>query len=212
MNTEYAILKQHFDKLLVGGFSGTGLEGIRDVYERMFNRRINLYDVYQTNLRFNHNPVGSIITLVGPDLKDDDPEIPEGFMPYEKGIGLVSLMSDDILKGVRSEDANWYSNAVYKAIDSVISKDPFYGGDMAARNNPHTAFLRLAPFYFTYHHLDSCAPSAIDYDVLHNLVEKYITTDDIDKIIDTVKKDKYTTEEEGIYYTMSAHNSIECIF
>lgn len=212
MITEYAILKQHFDRIISCGFSGNGLESIRDVYEHMFNKRINLYDVYQTNFRFQANPIGNIITLVGPDQNDEN-YLPEGFIPCNKTVSFVNIVSDSILKGVREEDAEWYTNFVYTSIDTVISKDSFYGNDREARCNPHVAFLRLAPLYFTYHHLASCAPSAINYDVFKNIIEKYITTgDNIDRIFSRMHNDRYSTEEEVIYYTMTDHNTIECIF
>ena len=59
--TGYAVLKKHFDRLFVGGYPGNGFEPIRTVYETAFDRKINLFDVYHTELWCAHNSIISII-------------------------------------------------------------------------------------------------------------------------------------------------------
>ena len=114
MTTNYENMKIHFDKLIKGGYpTSHGLESIRSVYEDTFNRKINLYDVYQTDLKVSTNPVGGLITLIGPD----DDTLPEGFIMNEDGkVYYVKQFTNDIMKDIDFKELKAYTNCTFHHI------------------------------------------------------------------------------------------------
>ena len=108
MTTNYENMKNHFDKLIKGGYpTSHGLESIRSVYEDAFNKKINLYDVYQTNLKVSTNPVGGLITLIGP-YNDN---LPEGFIMNEDGkVYYVKQFTNDIMKDIDKDALKKYKS------------------------------------------------------------------------------------------------------
>lgn len=206
MTTDYAIIKEHFDRLFIGGYPySNGLEPIRDVYEQMFDRKINLYDVYKTDFtKFRNNPTDSITTLVGPEPNESE-NFPDGFIPCRNSITFVNVLPESIFKGIDQDQASWYINSIYNCIDAIVSKDSFYGY-RSARNNPHTAFLRLIPIYLTYHHVLDCASYLIDDEIFQDIIDRDVTNENL---LEQLKNSKYSTIEEEIYSMLTDKNKIQ---
>lgn len=206
-NTEYAILKHHFDRLIFSSSIGTGLEPIRDTYEVAFGMKIHQFDIYQTQLKSSRNPINAIVTLVGPE---QERTVPTGIISSANDICSVSVFWDDIFKGIRSEDGPSYINTVYHAMDNVVMMDRFYASDIVARENPHMTFIKACPFYFTYHHIKESLNHLLDEKVFIELLEKYIANpDDVGEIMKSISTRKYSADPEVIYSTMTCNGTIE---
>lgn len=206
-NTEYAVLKKHFDKLIYGAGYPGGLEPIRDTYERAFNIKINLYDVYQTNSKFYRNPLNGIITLIGPKSNN---VIPSGIIPCNNDVFSVNVFDEDIFKDSDSIDAESYIYDVYKSMKNVVEMDTFYSCDSKARENPYLAFIKCCPLYFTFHHIKDTKPELLKKDVFIDLIEKYIVVaSDSNAIYESMLSTKYSTDIDIIYNTITAKNTVE---
>jgi len=216
MNTAYGALKHHFNKLLMGGYqSNNGLEPIRDVYEKAFDIKINLFDVYQTQIRDSHNPVGAICTLLGPEPEsEDEKDIPTGILWEEQTNGLISVntFSDEILKGINEDTARWYISRVYKSMLDVVQYDQFYKSDMIARNNPYMTFVKCVPLYFTFHHVAECIPRMYNRDIFRDLIEKYTYAGDTTELIlSSLENSSYTEDVTQIYSIVSAKGKADLL-
>lgn len=208
MNTPYASLKSHFNKLLIGGYqSSNGLEPVRDVYADAFERKINLFDIYQTEIDDKNNAINSICTLLGPEPDDDD-EIPTGIVWENRGNRLcaVNVFSNDILKGINTDEmAKWYIGHVYESMLDVVQQDFFYKPDKIARKNPYMTFVKFVPLYFTFHHVAECIPEMYKREIFRDLIDKYTYAGDTaDLIISSLENTEYTTDISGIYNTVTA--------
>lgn len=208
MKTQYTVLKEHFDRLINGGFPySNSLEPIRDTYEEMFERKINLYDVYQTPIKISTNPINGIITLIGPE----DDELKEGIMPNDRDIVSVNVMPESILKGISEDMSSWYINKVYKSIQNVVMVDRFFIKSPHARlvDNPFIVFTKCISFYLTFHHIKDSAPEAFDENIFKDILCKYIALDDIDvdKIYESTNSNKYTDDVNRIYLIMTANGT-----
>lgn len=216
MTTQYAVLKHHFDKLLFGGYpNNTGLEPIRDVYQRAFNKPINMHDVYATQLKVSSNPLSEIITLVGPDDDNDDESIdlgyPTGIMPSSQGIVHVSIFDDSILKGLSGTSAKWYAKAVHDTMLDIVAVDRFYKNKWCRGEHPYMQFIKAVPLYFTFHHIKECVPSVLnDTETFKDILEKYYICDDNTmKVYESLMERKYSEDVEDIINTLSCKNTVE---
>ena len=208
--TNYIALKEHFDRLIIGShYHSNGLEQIRDVYRYAFGQKIHIYDVYQTSLRERNNCINKIISLVGP--ANDD--IKTGIIPCLDDIACVNIFNNDYFKGITTENIDDYVIDVYIAMTNVMIADPMYNvSDAIARANPYCAFIKLCPFYFTYHHILDTNPDIIGYcKSFRNILEKYIckNDEDIDKVLESICTRKFSSDFEDIYSTMTCNNTVE---
>lgn len=205
--TGYAVLKKHFDKLFVGGYPGNGFEPIRTVYETAFDRKINLFDVYQTDLRCAHNPVNGIITLVGPD----EGETPYGTMMCNDSIVHVCVISEDFLKGISAEGFKEYVNFVYNSMHNIVVRDRFYWTDEDARANAYVSFIKCVPFYFTWHHCKTHLQHIFQVEPFKELMEKFILSDEEEesKVFESLKSAKYSEDPCIIYRTMTCAGTVD---
>ena len=209
--TGYAVLKTHFDKLFVGGYPGNGLEQLRDVYQFAFNTKINLFDIYQTNLRVGNNPISKIVTLVGP--ANDD--IKRGIIPCIDSVNCVSVFDKNYLRGLTEDNIASYVKAVYMAMDNIMCADPLYNiPDGTVIDNPYLIFLRCCPFYFTYHHILHVDPDMIYRcnDIFIDWLERRAICDSVEeaqKVLESMATTKYSTTFEGIYSTLTCKNTVQ---
>lgn len=203
----YAVLKQHFDKLIKGGHpTSSGLEPIRDTYETSFNTKINLYDVYKSRIGVSTNPIGSIVSLVGPEA-----DLTTGIMLSNNEIVCVNQFPSDILRGLDSSDT-WYIRYVYDAISSIMSMDRFNLPDSMALDNPYITMIKALPLYFTFYHVKESAPLLMDASesAFKDIIEKYVVYgDDVATLYDSLNTRKYTQDFETAYAILTVNNSIE---
>ena len=211
-NNDYSILKQHFDKLIYGGGYpiNNGLEPIRDSYERAFNRKINLFDVYETKFRLHTNPLSGIVTLVGPEQDD----VPSGIIGCYNNVFSVNILPDSIFRGINPENGFEYINTVYNAMENVVQMDTFHVSDTMAWRNPYLVFIKCCPFYFTYHHIRDSQPQLMDDYIFKKFLERYIVAndEDIDVVYDSVKNSKFSADSDIIYKTMTVGNKVELLY
>lgn len=212
--TGYAVLKKHFDRLFVGGYPGNGFEPIRTVYETAFDRKINLFDVYQTELKCAHNPISAIITLVGPT--SDDSILSTGKIMCDNSVVYVESLSDSILKGIDKDDFDGYVNFVYQCMREVVHMDRFYAAsDEEARRNPYVAFVKCIPMYFTFHHIKEHVSSDVfSLNPFKELMDKYILADEelTPKVLESLNNTKYSEDPCLIYRAMTCANTIELFY
>lgn len=212
MDTEYLVLKKHFDKLIKGGFpQSNSLEPIRDNFARAFGRQINLFDVYRDPVNCKHNPIHGIVTLIGPSDKIDEYELPEGIMADGRDISFVSVISEDIFKGFsNSSEKASYAASVYDAMYRICQLDRFWLPDEHARINPYPTVVKCLPLYLTYNHVRECV--GIDDELnesFENLLEKYIVTDGADKVMESLASSKFSADCDDIYSIMTCKRSVD---
>lgn len=218
MKTHYAILKHHFDKLLFGGYpNNTGLEPIRDVYEKAYNCPINMYDIYSSTLSLSSNPINQIISLVGSDETDDEETdnlgIPSGIMHNNNnGIAHVSVFDTDIFKGLTGSSARYYAEKVHDTMYDIIMLDKFYENRKYRVKHPYMSFIKAVPLYFSFHHIKECVPCVLDDDkTFMNILEKYYICDEegTKKVYNSLMESKYSEQIEDIISTVFCKNTIE---
>lgn len=211
--TKYSILKEHFDKLILGGYpQSTGLEPIRSTYENAFNMNINRQDVYQTKFNIPTNPIKGIITLLGPNPKDDT-DIPTGLIGMdESNVYYITHFTNDILK-VTDEYAKNYIRNVFEAMRFIMEFDQFCINPFKhASNNPYIATIYAYPFYFTFQHIRTCFPHLIDHDEFFNILEQYyMDSEFIPEVLKSLKENKYSDDTEVIHSLISCKNTIPII-
>lgn len=211
MTTNYENMKIHFDKLIKGGYPPShGLEPIRSVYEDTFNMKINLYDVYQTDLKVSTNPVGGLITLIGP-YNDN---LPEGFIMNEDGkVYYVKQFTNDIMKDIDKDALKEYTNCVFYCMREIVEFDAFkVGNERFASYNPYLVTVFAYPLYFTFHHIKSCFPTLLDTDLFIDIIEKhYMDTEYAASVLNSLNDHKYTTDPNKIYNIMTCGNTIPII-
>lgn len=208
--TGYAALKSHFDKLFVGGYSGNGLEQIRDVYSYAFGTKVHLYDIFQTPLRVYNNAVNKIVTLIGPENDD----LKTGIIPCLDSLDCVSIFSNEYLKGLTKENIDQYVIEVYTSMNNVMVADHLFNvSDSIARDNPYCAFLKCCPFYFTYHHIKYVAPDLVyQCKAFESILEKYICdSEDVHKVLESISTSKYNPEFEDIYAIMTCSGTVDIL-
>lgn len=210
MTTNYENMKIHFDKLIKGGYpTSHGLESIRSVYEDTFNRKINLYDVYQTDLKVSTNPVGGLITLIGPN----DDTLPEGFIMNEDGkVYYVKQFTNDIMKDIDFKELKAYTNCIFYIMRDIVEFDAFKMGERFACTSPYLCTVYAYPLYFTFHHIRDCFPALLDTDLFMDIMEKhYMDMEDIPTVLNSLNDHKYTTDPNKIYNIMTCGNTIPII-
>lgn len=211
--TKYSILKEHFDKLILGGYpQSTGLEPIRSTYENTFNMNINRQDVYQTKFNISTNPIKGIITLIGPEPKDGN-DIPTGLIGMdENNVFYISHFTNDILKP-SDEYAKSYIRSVFEAMRQITEFDQFCVNPFKnASIHPYVATLYAYPFYFTFQHIRTALPHLIDHDEFFNILEQYyMDSEFIPDVLKSLKENKYSDDTEVIYSLMSCKNTISII-
>jgi len=207
--TGYFVLKDHFDKLLLGGYPGNGLEQIKDTYQFAFGTKIHLYDVYQTNLRVMNNPINKIITLVGPD----NPDLKMGIIPCLDDMNCVSVFDKEYFMGLTTESINDYAMQVYSAMVTIVSADHLFSlvDPISRMSSPYSSFLNFCPLYFTFHHIKTVAPDLMcDCNTFISILDRYTCNEeDAEKILDFLYKSKYSPCFEDIYSAMTCNNTVE---
>lgn len=206
--TGYAVMKQHFDKIMTTG-TPNPLAQIKDTYEFAFGTKIHMYDVYETSVRLPNNPITKIVTLVG----EKDDSIKTGIIPCLNDICVVDICDKDYFKGVNEENVDEYIMHIYRAMFNIMIANPLFSmHDKIARDNPYIAFLKICPFYFTYHHTRSVYGKSSDREIFKELLEKFIcNTDDISDIMESMISNKYSSDFEDIYRTMTCNGKIEIL-
>lgn len=210
--TAYAKLKDHFDKLVLGGYpKNTRLEPIRTTYEDMFDMRIDRQDVYETKLLIPSNPISSIITLVGPETDSNDNCIPTGLIgSNESNVHYINhFTSDSFMDNEESNEK--YIKEVFRIMYDIMEYDRFaINLYKNIPSNPYVCTLSTYPFYFTYHHAKEVYPNLITSKVFYELLEKYYVDEkDLqDKLMDSLYNSKYTPDTERIYSIMTCKNTI----
>ena len=211
--TKYCILKDHFDKLILGGYpQSTGLEPIRSTYENAFNMNINRQDVYQTKFNISTNPIKGIITLLGPNPKDGE-YIPTGLIGMdENNVFYVTHFTNDILKA-SDEYAKSYIRDVFETMRNIVGFDSFCIDPFKhANNNPYIATVYAYPIYFTFQHIKKALPHLMDHDEFFNIMEQYyMDSEFIPDVLKSLKENKYSDDPEIIYSIMSCKNTVPII-
>ena len=211
--TKYCILKDHFDKLILGGYpQSTGLEPIRSTYENAFNMNINRQDVYQTKFNISTNPIKGIITLLGPNPKDGE-YIPTGLIGMdENNVFYVTHFTNDILKA-SDEYAKSYIRDVFETMRNIVEFDSFCINSFKhASNNPYIATVYAYPIYITFQHIKKALPHLMDHDEFFNIMEQYyMDSEFIPDVLKSLKENKYSDDPEIIYSIMSCKNTVPII-
>lgn len=209
--TGYAVLKTHFDTIFRSAKLGTGYEHIRDTYHKAFGMQINRYSIHTTKLSVSNNPIGKITTFVGP--KNDD--LKKGIIPSIDSINCVNIFDKQYLMGLNDDNIAAYVEDVYIAMDNVLMADPLYNmPDRAVIDNPYLIFLRCLPLYFTYHHIayvdpdmiPKCAKIFIDHLERQGICD---STEEAEKVLESVISTKYSTTFEDIYSTLTCNNTVQ---
>lgn len=209
--TGYAFLKTHFDTIFQNAKHGTGYEHIRDTYQKAFGTQINRYSIHSTRLSVNNNPVNMITTFIGP--KNDD--LKKGIIPSIDSIHCVNIFDKQYLMGLAEDNIASYVEDVYMAMDNVMTADPLYNlPDGIIIDNPYLIFLRCCPLYFTYHHIayvdpdmiPKCAQIFIDHLERQGICD---STEEAEKVLESMASTKYSTTFEGIYSTLTCNNTVQ---
>ena len=209
--TGYAILKTHFDTIFEKAKHGTGYEHIRDTYEKAFGTQINLYNIHTTKLSISNNPISNITTFIGP--KNDD--LKKGIIPSIDSINSVNILDKRYLMGLTDDTIANYVEDIYMAMDNVMTADPLYNlPDSAVIDNPYLIFLRCCPLYFTYHHIayvdpdmvPKCAQIFIDHLERKGICD---STEEAEKVLESMASTRYSTTFEGIYSTLTCNNTVQ---
>ncbi len=222
MTTKYFYLKDHFDRVLLN-MNNRSSEYIRDTYETAYKTQINLFDVYQDDIKVANNPIDSICTLVGPDDRVDN--VPDGIMVDRFGVVYTHVIGTSTVQLLNSKNITSYVREIHNACREVISRDQFYGNDKEARNNMLVAATRCLPFYITFCHIKgiitdhrgSFAESDDFYDKLNkeyvSILTKYIvdTIDSANEIIDYLLDNSRKMDADicNIYNLMTCSNTVE---
>lgn len=209
--TGYAILKTHFDTIFEKAKHGTGYEHIRDTYEKAFGTQINLYNIHTTKLSISNNPISKITTFIGP--KNDD--LKKGIIPSIDSINSVNILDKRYLMGLTDDTIANYVEDIYMAMDNVMTADPLYNlPDSTVIDNPYLIFLRCCPLYFTYHHIayvdpnmvPKCAQIFIDHLERKGICD---STEEAEKVLESMASTRYSTTFEGIYSTLTCNNTVQ---
>ena len=208
--TKYSLMKEHFDKLILGKFPrSTGLEPIRDTYSIALNTSINLQDVYETRLGISTNPIKGIITLVGP-YPEDNIDLPSGLVGFnENDVYYVNHLSEEIFTGIDDNLAKYYINEIFCTMYGIMDFDKFKISEIKARYNPYAELLYAYPFYFTFHHIKESVPYIFKEEYFIDLLNKYYNGDYADDIIESISTNRYTNDAEQIYSIMNCKNTID---
>lgn len=213
MTNYYGTLKHHFQKIFkaVGTQSpwrNNGLEPIRTVYEDMFGRKLGLYDIYETMFRVPNNPIAGIITIVGPEPGEDDPEIITGILPYRNELVYVNFIPNDIYKGIENlsmDSANLFIWEIYEAISRIVSYDPIYS---SRATDPYNVFLHVLPLYLTFHIVAHDMPEVLYAEELNDLIERYYSSEQ-EKLYQILVNSNYYPDIERIYATMTEKGTFD---
>lgn len=208
----YDVLKYHFDKIIFGGYpNNSSINPIRDTFELAFGTPINLYEIVQSSLRTNTNKIGGILTLIGPE-PDPDEIIPSGVMHAGSSLVNVNILNEDIYKGLYDDTVVDYIDNVFDAMYNIIQFDAFFVNNSIAGNNPHCIYIKAAPVYYAFHHLNEVAPNYIDKceNLFKEKIEKYmmLSSEDANIIYDNLANSKYSENENRIYNVMTNGNTI----
>lgn len=210
--TGYNNLKYHFDRLITAPIPANSVgDPIRDVYKRVFNQKIGLYDVFRTEISITTNPIRYIISLVNTKEPNDDVEMTEGIMFSNYDIVHTSVFEKEVRGGITESDASGYISRVYGIMDSIISMDIMYQSDKLARSNPYLAYIKVLPFYLTFHHVKDCLPALMKEDIFKNILEKYIVADpeSINSIMKSINCNRYSSDIEAVYTIMTCNNTVK---
>lgn len=210
--TGYNNLKYHFDRLIIAPIPVNSVgDPIRDVYKRVFNQKVGLYDVFRTEISVPTNPIRYAISLINTKEPDENIELTDGIMFSNYDIVHTSVFEKEIRGNISESDASGYINKVYKIMDSIISMDAMYTSDKFARDNPYMVYVKVLPFYLTFHHVKDSLPTLMKEDVFKNILEKYIIADpeSIDKVMTSIKRNRYSSDIEQIYTIMTCNNSVK---
>lgn len=212
--TKYALMKEHFDKLVLGGYpQNTGLEPIRSVYNHTFNMGINRHDIYQTSILIPTNPINAIVTLLGPAKGKDDIDIPTGLIgENENKVYYVNHITNDVFKNPDKYGKDYIEN-VFDTMHMMIKFDRFYLDPFKyGINNPYIATIYSYPIYFTFQHIRTALPDLMDNTAFVDIMEKYYMEKEyIPKVIEGLKTCRYTDDPQKIYSIMSCNNTISII-
>lgn len=214
----YSAIKNHFDGIFNGNTRcGNGLEQIRDVYESAFGVVLSKYDIYTTNLRVSNNPISQIVTLVGPESDT----IPTGIIPTiavpNTVLACVNIINRDYFKGINYFNITNYIYTIYWAMRNIMIGDSMFNvSDRIARNNPYCAFLKCYPLYATYHHVCNVAKEEAFRDVaistFKDIIEKDIySSDDVDRLLEFLCNNKYSTDFDDIYRTITCKGTLDIL-
>ncbi len=206
----YSTMKNHFNELYRGAYKkSNGLEMIRNIYKDMFSKKIGMYDVYESSINTDTNPVDTIVSLVGPRPED---YIPSGLIRYYKRTGVVNIIPNTYLdEGITKETFKSYINIVYNAMNNIVRFDNLWLPDREAADNPFSVFIKSCPFYFTFHHAMECIPEMIVEEEFKNLLLKNLVSDDeeADAILNSISGNKCSNKMEDIYKIMTVSNSVD---
>lgn len=203
-------MKIHYDNLISGGYpKNTGLEPIRSVYENAFNVKINLYDVYSTPISSQEIPIGDLITLIGPEDKEN--KIPTGIIEHRKGIAYVNKFTNDILKYTPSPSTMYdYMYMVFNSMLAIVNTGAFKLNFTSKTNDPYFDQLKSYPFYFTFHHMKKSFPNSFKLGHFKYILQRYyVKQEDIDALLNSVDSHEFTVDPEEIYSIMTCKNAIK---
>ena len=214
----YSAIKNHFDGIFNGNTRcGNGLEQIRDVYESAFGVVLSKYDIYTTNLRVSNNPISQIVTLVGPESDT----IPTGIIPTiavpNTVLACVNIINREYFKGINSSNITSYIYTVYLSMRNIMIGDSMFNvSDRIARSNPYCAFLKCYPMYAAYHHVCNVAKEeAFNYAAIStfkDIIEKDIySSDDVDRLLESLCNNKYSTDFDDIYRTITCKGTLDIL-
>ena len=206
----YEEMKYHFDKVIMGGYpNSSSFDPVRDIFEVAFDRKINLFELVHTGLNTKTNHISGLVTLIGPETDD---VLPSGLMGYASSVVNVNILNEDIYKGLYEDTVIDYIDNVFDAMNNVIKFDSFYVNNSIAKNNPHCIFIKAAPIYYTFHHLNEVAPNYLDMceKLFKEKLEKYLMLfgEDVNAIYDNLYNSKYSDDESHIYKVMTNDNKI----
>lgn len=221
----YAGLFEHFDTLLHYDDSCSfisSMDPIRDVYEK-FGNKTGMMDICKTRVQFIQNPIQFITAfLVHYEYNFD---LNDGLIPYDDIPVFVYTIPKSVLDNIRignydSGNAIGFIRTMYDVISSIVSFDPLYTtNDLKALRNPYLASIRCIPFYFTYkiaqkYFIGETMKDDINDEFRHILSKYFIDPDsgDINRVIESVKKSKFSPFLDDIYSAMTDKGQVAGLF
>lgn len=209
LNTGYAAIKTHFDRLFNNMAFPIDFDHTRSVYSNAFNIPTAAYPMYAQPLKVMNNPINRIVTFAVNKSLDVD-KVPYGIMPSINGIDYIHILDYEFGNGITEKNLENYIRHVYRYISDIVSYDKFADAD---GRTPYGIFLRACPIYFTYHHIDSVAgniASEMSLPIFNNFADEIVKNEnDIEALLESISSTTYNPTFESICSVVTCKNTIE---
>lgn len=200
--------------------ANNGLEPVRTSYYQMFDRKINLFDVYATKLSdqlsYTRNPINNVAVLIGNGAN----ELRTGVIPDNGGATYILTFDTGNNSNIGyaiKRNIEKYIKTIYSAFIDIISYDSLY---RSGSKDPFSKALHCLPLYFTYWHIKSILGAEMGnecIDIFREIISEYVVSiaspnseEDTSKILESLTHNNRLFDDlADIYSVISCYNTIE---